>query len=71
VRASGGIYSEDPGKAGNFQDTYLKHVLGFIGVVDVDVIHIEGVAFGPEATEKALSAAAVRVSETGPHELAA
>jgi FMN-dependent NADH-azoreductase len=62
VQASGGVYSEGPSKAFNFQDTYLKHVLGFIGVTDVEVIHIEGVAFGPEATEKALSSAAGRVS---------
>jgi FMN-dependent NADH-azoreductase len=62
VQASGGVYSEGPAKAINFQDTYLKHVLGFIGITDVEVIHIEGVAFGPEATEKALTAAAGRVS---------
>ncbi len=70
VQASGGIYSEGPGKAANFQDTYLKHVLGFIGITDVEVIHIEGVAFGPEAAEKALTAAAGRVSTIRPPELA-
>jgi FMN-dependent NADH-azoreductase len=62
VQASGGVYSEGPMKPFNFQDTYLKHVLGFIGITEVEVIHIEGVAFGPEATEKALSSAAGRVS---------
>jgi FMN-dependent NADH-azoreductase len=66
VRASGGIYSEGPAKAANFQDTYLKHVLGFIGITDVEVIHIEGVAFGPEATEKALTAAASHISTVPP-----
>jgi len=72
VQASGGIYSEGPAKAANFQDTYLRHVLGFIGITDVDVIHIEGVAFGPEATEKALAAAAGQVSAIRPcEELAA
>lgn len=68
VQASGGVYSEGPAKAANFQDTYLRHVLGFIGVTDVDVIHIEGVAFGPEATEKALAAAAGQVSAVRPCE---
>ncbi len=62
VQASGGVYSEGPMKPFNFQDTYLKHVLGFIGITEVEVIHIEGVAFGAEATEKALSSAAGRVS---------
>jgi FMN-dependent NADH-azoreductase len=68
VQASGGIYSEGPAKAVNFQDTYLKHVLGFIGLTDVEVIHIEGVAYGPEATEKALTAAASHVSSVRPCE---
>jgi FMN-dependent NADH-azoreductase len=68
VRASGGVYSDGPARAANFQDTYLKHVLGFIGITDVEVIHIEGVAFGPEATEKALAAAAGKVSAVRPCE---
>ena len=71
VRASGGIYSEGPLKAADFQDSYLKHVLGFIGITDVETIHIEGIAFGPEATEKALTAAAGRVSTVRPHHRAA
>jgi FMN-dependent NADH-azoreductase len=71
VQASGGIYSEGPGQAANFQDTYLKHVLGFIGITDVEIIHIEGVAFGAEAAEKALAAAAGKVSTIRPLELAA
>jgi FMN-dependent NADH-azoreductase len=71
VQASGGVYSEGPGKVANFQDTYLKHILAFIGITDVEVIHIEGVAFGPEAAEKAVSAAAGRVSAVRPLALAA
>jgi hypothetical protein len=31
------------------------------------VIHIEGIAFGPEAVEKALTAAAGRVATVRPH----
>jgi FMN-dependent NADH-azoreductase len=71
VRASGGVYSDGPAKAANFQDTYLKHVLGFIGITDVETIHIEGIAFGPEAAEKAVSAAAGQVSTIRPRERAA
>lgn len=71
VQASGGIYSEGPLQPFNFQDTYLKRVLGFIGITDVEVISIEGVAFGPEAVEKALKAAAGRVSSVRPHVAAA
>ena len=52
----------------NFQDTYLKTVLGFIGITDVETIHIEGIAYGPEATDKALTAAAARVATVAPHQ---
>jgi FMN-dependent NADH-azoreductase len=65
VVARGGIYTQGPMQALNFQDTYLKAALGFIGITDVDVIAVEGIAFGPEATEKAVSAALARVEAIG------
>jgi FMN-dependent NADH-azoreductase len=71
VRASGGVYSEGAYKPFNFQDPYLKAVLGFIGVTDVETIHIEGVALGAEATEKALAGAAGKVATVRPHQPAA
>ena len=62
VVARGGVYTQGgPMQAYNFQDTYLKAALGFIGITDIEVIAVEGVAFGPEATEKAVSAALARV----------
>jgi FMN-dependent NADH-azoreductase len=66
VHASGGIYSQGPAQAANFQDTYLKHVLGFIGITDVELITIEGIAYGPEAAQKAVTAASQRVSSVRP-----
>jgi FMN-dependent NADH-azoreductase len=45
----------------NFQDPYLKAVLAFIGLTDVEVIAAEGVAFGAEAAEKSVNAALERV----------
>ncbi len=71
VRASGGVYTEGPMKSFNFQEPYLKAVLGFLGVTDIEVVHIEGIAFGPEAVEKALSAAAKHVATVRSHELTA
>ena len=62
VTARGGVYSQGPMQAVNFQDTYLKGVLGFIGMTDIEVIPVEGVAFGPEAAEKALSGALTKVA---------
>jgi FMN-dependent NADH-azoreductase len=61
VVARGGVYSQGPMQPMNFQDTYLKTVLGFIGMTDVEVIVVEGVAFGPEAAEKAADAALASV----------
>jgi FMN-dependent NADH-azoreductase len=62
VMARGGIYSQGPMQGFNFQDTYLKAALGFIGLTDIEVIAIEGVAFGPEAAEKALAIASAKVT---------
>lgn len=62
VLARGGVYTEGPMQALNFQDTYLKAALGFIGITDVEVIAIEGIAYGPEAAQKAVSAALARVA---------
>jgi FMN-dependent NADH-azoreductase len=66
VVARGGSYSQGPMKAFNFQDTYLKTALGFIGITDVEVIAVEGVAFGPEVAEKAVSTALARVDAIAP-----
>ena len=57
VQASAGAYSNGPAKAFDFVSPYLRTVLGFMGMSDVEVIHVEGTAFGPEAAEKAISSA--------------
>ena len=51
----GGVYSEGPGKAMDFHETYLRGVLGFIGLTDVTFIHTEGLAMGEDAATKALT----------------
>lgn len=63
VVARGGIYSQGPMEVLNFQDPYLKAVLGFIGLTDVEVITLEGIAFGAQAAEQALTGALERVSK--------
>jgi FMN-dependent NADH-azoreductase len=43
--ASGGVYSpESPAAALNFVDPYLKAVLGFLGITDVRIVSVGGVA---------------------------
>jgi FMN-dependent NADH-azoreductase len=61
VLARGGVYTQGPMQALNFQDPYLKAALGFIGVTDIEVIAIEGIAFGPDVAKKALAAALAKV----------
>ncbi len=63
VLASGGVYSEGPAAPLNHAVPYLKSVLAFIGITDVETVYVEGVAFGPEAAEKAISAAKARAEE--------
>ncbi len=57
VSSRGGIYSEGPAAAMDFQEQYLKTVLGFLGVTDVEFIRAEGVNFGPEQRAEAVSKA--------------
>lgn len=57
VVASGGIYSDGPMKAFDFQETYLRGVLGFLGLTDIETIRIEGVALGADKATAALDAA--------------
>ncbi|WHO71791.1 FMN-dependent NADH-azoreductase [Rhizobium sp. BT03] len=63
VLTSGGVYSQGPAAPLNHAVPYLKSVLGFLGITDVETIYVEGLAFGPEAAEKAIDAAKSRVQE--------
>ena len=63
VLASGGVYSQGPAVSLNHAVPYLKSVLGFLGISDIETIYVEGLAFGPEAAEKAIGAAKSRVEE--------
>lgn len=62
VLASGGVYSEGPAIQLDHAIPYLRTALGFIGLTDVEVIRIEGVGMGPEATDAALKKATDRVN---------
>ena len=62
VEARGGVYSDGPMRANDFQEPYLKALLSFMGMADIEVVAVEGVAFGPEVVDKALTAAFSRIS---------
>ena len=54
----GGVYSASAAMTAlDHQESFLRTVLGFMGVTDVTVIRAEGVGMGPDARAKALAAA--------------
>lgn len=60
--SSGGVYSEGPMKAYDFTESYLRSVLGFLGMVDVTAYRVEGVSLPnlkDEALDKAVAAIAL------------
>ena len=62
LTSRGGLYSQGPGTAADFQDPYLRHLLGFIGLTDVTFIHAEKIGFGPDAREAALAGAKAEIA---------
>ena len=46
----------------DFQEPYLRHLLGFIGITDVTFVHAEKIGFGPDARTAALAQAKTRIS---------
>ena len=57
VLSSGGIYSEGHMKSFEHQESYLRSVLTFIGITDVEVVQTEGTAMGAESAAKAVEKA--------------
>lgn len=52
--ARGGIYRDTPNDT---QVPYLKMILGFLGMTDIEFIYAEGFAMGAESVEKAFASA--------------
>lgn len=60
--ASGGVYSEGMMKAFDFTENYLRTVLGFMGLTDINTFRIEGI-FMPNMGELAVTKALKTVEE--------
>jgi FMN-dependent NADH-azoreductase len=73
VTARGGVYTgESPVKAYDFQEPYLRAILGLNGLTDVSFIHVEGQKLSPDAAEAGVAKARRAVSEiTAPARAAA
>jgi len=57
IISRGGIYSAGPAAALDFQENYLRGVLGFIGITDIEVIRAEGLARGAEQRDEVMRSA--------------
>jgi FMN-dependent NADH-azoreductase len=64
VESRGGLYSEGPAQAIDFQEPYLRHLLGFMGLTDVTFVRAEKIGYGPEARAAAIAAATASLRGT-------
>lgn len=63
VASRAGAYSEGAAAAMDHQLGYLRLLLGFIGITDVDVVLAEGLAFGEDAALAAIGAATAELEQ--------
>jgi FMN-dependent NADH-azoreductase len=55
----------------DFQEPYLRAMLGFLGLDDVTFIHVEGLKIGPEAAASGLARARQAIGDLLPAATAA
>ncbi len=53
ISSAGGDFQQAQEKHKDFQTPYLKHVLNFIGIEDIEVIPVQGIGFGDEVANQA------------------
>lgn len=70
VTARGGVYSDGPAAAFDFQEPYLRTVLGFLGLNDVTFVHLEGLKISPEAAASGLARARAKIETLIPQRAA-
>ncbi|OOF60312.1 FMN-dependent NADH-azoreductase [Rodentibacter pneumotropicus] len=56
--AFGGLYDDE-----NLVTQYMKAILGFVGITDVQFVYAQGIGFGAEAVENALQSAKVKIND--------
>lgn len=62
IESRAGFYSEGDGAVMDGQERHIANLLGFIGIEDVEFVRAEKLAFGPEAAEASIAAAAERLA---------
>jgi FMN-dependent NADH-azoreductase len=63
IESRGGLYSEGPASAIDFQEPYLRHLLGFVGLTDVTFVRAEKIGYGPDARAAAMAQARREISQ--------
>jgi FMN-dependent NADH-azoreductase len=51
----GGVYGDS--SPADFQEAYLRHVFGFLGITDIEFVRAEGVSYSPQHRTDALASA--------------
>jgi FMN-dependent NADH-azoreductase len=59
----GGVYSTEQAQLMDFQEDYLKTVMGFVGISDVNFVRAEAVNMGQDKRETAIYAAKQAISQ--------
>jgi FMN-dependent NADH-azoreductase len=62
IESRGRLYTK-AGPSRRFQEPYLRHPLGFIGITDVTFVHAEKVGYGRK--HRVAGAAKAKISEVG------
>lgn len=62
ILSRGGVYAEGPAQPLDFQTNYIKSVLGFVGITDIELVIAEGVSMGEEKAKQAISQAQEKIS---------
>ncbi len=66
VTARGGSYPKDtPYHAYDLQEPYLRLIFGFIGITDIEVVHVENLMGGDEARTQAIANAQAALKAAG------
>lgn len=58
--AFGGFHQNQPT---NLVTAYVKTILGFVGITDVQFVYVEGIGFGPEAAAKTQNQAKAEIDK--------
>ena len=64
ISSRGGLYGPgSPTQTYDHQEQYLRHALGFLGITNIAIITVEGIAYGPDKAAAAVDAAKEKIAQ--------